>query len=88
MNPTTAPAAGITLAKTPGMGTGTEQGTPTPRMVRRPWYPLVGHRQGLRANDLTTLASALWVECLERGALSPVPGTVDPDTGNVVPVRF
>lgn len=61
----------------------------TPRTQdRRPWYPLVGHRSGLRRNDLTVLASALWVECLERGALSPIPGTVDPDTGNVVPVRL
>lgn len=67
MNPTTAPGPGITLAKTPGMGTGTEHSTPTPRTVRRPWYPLVGHRRGLRANDLTTLASALWVLALEDG---------------------
>lgn len=62
---------------------------PTPRTITRlPWYPLVGHRSGLRANDLVTLASALWIECLERGALSPVPGTVDPSTGDVVPVRL
>lgn len=89
MNPTTTRTrTGITLDKTPGMGTGTEQGTPTPRMVRRPGYPLVGHRRGLRSNDLVTLASALWIECLERGALSPVPGTIDPDTGNVAPVRL
>ncbi len=41
---------------------------PTPRTpVRRPWYPLVGHRRGLRANDLGTLASALWVLALEGG---------------------
>ncbi len=25
---------------------------------RAPWYPLVGHREGLRANDLITLDSA------------------------------
>ena len=25
---------------------------------RTPWYPLVGHREGLRANDLITLDSA------------------------------
>lgn len=29
--------------------------------TRRPWYPLVGHREGLRANDLITLASAFWI---------------------------
>jgi hypothetical protein len=58
---------GITLDKTPGRGTGTEQGNPTPRMVRRPWYPLMGHRAGLRANDLNTLGSALWLLALEGG---------------------
>lgn len=67
MNPTTTPAHGITLDKIPGMGTGTEQGTPTTRTVRRPWYPLVGHRQGLRRNDMTTLASALWILGNEGG---------------------
>lgn len=42
--------------------------TPTPRTTtRRPWYPLVGHRQGLRSNDLVTLASALWILALEGG---------------------
>lgn len=34
---------------------------------RRPWYPLVGHRSGLKANDLVTLASALFVLALEGG---------------------
>lgn len=58
----------LTLAKIPGMGTGTEHAPTTPRTTtRRPWYPLVGHRQGLRANDLVTLASALWVLALEGG---------------------
>lgn len=58
----------LTLAKIPGMGTGTEQAPTTPRTTtRRPWYPLVGHRQGLRRNDLTTLASALWLLALEGG---------------------
>lgn len=33
----------------------------------RPWYPLVGHRDGLRANDLISLASALFVLALEGG---------------------
>jgi hypothetical protein len=46
----------ITLNKTPGMSMGTEQGTPLPKIVghRR----LVGHREGLRANDMITLHSA------------------------------
>lgn len=60
---------------------------PTPRGTRLPWYPLVGHRSGLRRNDLTTLASALWLEALERGVTAPIPGTVDPSTGDVVPAR-
>lgn len=34
-----------------------------------PWYPLVGHRDGLRANDLVTLASAFWIYALETGTL-------------------
>jgi hypothetical protein len=54
----------------------------------RPWYPLVGHREGLGRNDLVTLASALFVECLERGAVQPAPSTVDPETGKVVGVWF
>lgn len=37
----------------------------------RPLYPLVGHRAGLRANDLVSLASALWIEANERGASEP-----------------
>jgi hypothetical protein len=32
-----------------------------------PWYPLVGHREGLRSNDLITLASAFWILALEGG---------------------
>lgn len=40
----------------------------TPRTQdRRPWYPLHGHRSGLRANDLGTLASALWILALHGG---------------------
>lgn len=35
--------------------------------VQRPWYPLVGHREGLRANDLVSLASALFILALEGG---------------------
>lgn len=46
--------------------TTTEQG-PKIMAPRRPWYPLVGHRKGLYANDLVTLASALWVLALEGG---------------------
>lgn len=30
-------------------------------MTAVPWYPLVGHREGLRRNDLVTLASAFTV---------------------------
>lgn len=33
----------------------------------RPWYPLVGHRRGLRANDLVTLASAFVILANEGG---------------------
>ncbi len=57
----------ITLNKTPGMGTGTEQGTPAPKITPRPSYPLVGHRKGLRMNDLVTLASAIFILSLEGG---------------------
>ena len=32
-----------------------------------PWYPLVGHRPGLRMNDLSTLASAIFILALEGG---------------------
>lgn len=53
----------------------------------RPWYPLIGHREGLRANDLISLASAFFIDCLEGGRLNPVPGTYDYE-GNVVPARF
>jgi hypothetical protein len=40
---------------------------PVTRTVRRPWYPLVGHRDGLRRNDMITLASALFILALEGG---------------------
>lgn len=33
----------------------------------RPWYPLMGHREGLRRNDPVTLASALFILALEGG---------------------
>lgn len=38
-----------------------------PKITPRPWYPLVGHREGLRSNDLVTLASALFILSLEGG---------------------
>ena len=38
-----------------------------PDMIKRPYYPLIGHRDGLRANDLVTLASAFWILALEGG---------------------
>ena len=44
----------------------------------RPWYPLVGHREGLRANDPVSLASALFVLALEGGTAHLV-GTVNQD---------
>lgn len=51
--------------------TTTEQApTSTPR---RPWYPLVGHRRGLRSNDLVTLASALFVLAIEGGTAHVAP---------------
>ena len=34
---------------------------------RLPWYPLMGHREGLRRNDPVTLASALFILALEGG---------------------
>lgn len=37
------------------------------RNTPRPWYPLVGHRSGLRMNDLVTLASAFAILKLEGG---------------------
>ena len=57
----------ISLSKTPGMSMGTEQGTPAPKITPRPWYPLVGHREGLRMNNPVTLASAIFILSLEGG---------------------
>jgi hypothetical protein len=37
------------------------------RRERYPWYPLYGHRSGLRANDPVSLASAFWIMALEGG---------------------
>lgn len=56
----------ITLSKTPGMGTGTEQGTPMPK-ITPVGFKLHGHREGLRMNDLTTLHSALVCTSLNGG---------------------
>lgn len=58
--------------------------------ARLPWYPLMGHREGLRRNDPVTLASALFILALEGGTAhgpSPIPGTVD-DSGTVIAIRF
>lgn len=50
---------GVSLDKIPGQGHTSRHATePAPRL---PYYPLVGHRAGLRRNDLGTLASALWI---------------------------
>lgn len=38
---------------------------PTPRQAGT-GYPLVGHRRGLQANDLVTLASAFWITSTSR----------------------
>jgi hypothetical protein len=51
----------------------------------RPWYPIMGHREGLRMNDLVTLASAFSILALEGGTahMSEIPGTTRSD-GSVV----
>lgn len=56
--------------------------------TRHPWYPLVGHRDGLRMNDLVSLASAFWILANDGGTahLAPIPGTIV--DGRVVPVRL
>ena len=41
-----------------------------------PWYPIVGHREGLRANDPVTLASALFILALEGGTAHLSPASV------------
>lgn len=52
-------------------------------MARLPWYPLVGHREGLRANDLTTLASAFWILAYHSGTATQ---TVTVANNMIVPV--
>lgn len=53
-----------------------------------PWYPLAGHREGLRANDLVTLHSAFVILAFHGGTahMSETPGTVRLD-GSVVPFQ-
>src|SRR3546814_4770083 len=41
--------------------------------TRLPRYPLMGHREGLRMNDMITLASALWVLALHSGTAHQTP---------------
>lgn len=43
--------------------------------TRYPWYPLVGHRSGLRANDMISLASALFILALEGGTAHMSPAS-------------
>ena len=43
---------------------------------QRPWYPLVGHREGLRANDPVSFASALFILALEGGTAHLSPASV------------
>jgi hypothetical protein len=52
-----------------------------------PWYPLVGHREGLRMNDPITLHSAFVVISYHGGTVhqTPIPGTVV--NGEAVPFR-
>lgn len=54
-----------------------------------PWYPLAGHREGLRANDLVTLHSAFVIIAMEGGTveMTLTPGTIFPGTDQVVPFR-
>ena len=44
---------------------------PWHRTPRQTGYPVVGHRAGLRANDLVTLASAFWIISLHGGTAQP-----------------
>lgn len=54
-----------------------------------PWYPLAGHREGLKANDLVTLHSAFVIIAMEGGTveMTMTPGTTFPGTDQVVPFR-
>jgi hypothetical protein len=44
-----------------------------------PRYPLYGHRDGLRRNDLITLASAFWIEANGRNASAQAMAMSQPD---------
>ena len=61
------------------------------RKTQRPpvGAPLHDHREGLRANDMTVLHSALWILAVRGGTahLAPIPGSVDRN-GDIVPVNF
>lgn len=52
-----------------------------------PWYPLAGHREGLRANDMISLHSAFVIIAFHGGTahVAPQPGTIV--NGNVVPFQ-
>lgn len=67
-----------TLKQGQSINLSTGQVTQSP--TRLPAYPLMGHREGLRMNDLVTLASAFWIISIEGGTAhsSPIPG-VRPD---------
>jgi hypothetical protein len=54
---------------------------------RQPWYPLAGHREGLRANDMISLHSAFVILSYHGGTAhqAPQPGTII--DGNVVPFQ-
>lgn len=96
MNPTSTTTQGtpmptVSLVKItnsiPELATPTESGLAYRRSQspRRPWYPLVGHREGLRRNDMITLHSALFILALEGGTVhqAPIPGTIV--DGKVIP---
>ena len=53
-----------------------------------PWYPIMGHREGLRMNDLVTLHSAFVILGYHGGTahVSEIPGTTR-DDGSVVPFQ-
>jgi hypothetical protein len=63
----------ITLTKPSDSTPTPTEHAPTGTLPRRPWYPLVGHRRGLRSNDLVALASALWILALEGGTAHVAP---------------
>jgi hypothetical protein len=52
---------------------------PLQSRTRYPWYPLAGHREGLRANDLVTLHSAFVIMAMEGGTAHLVAPIHTPD---------